>query len=105
MSSAIPTPIQAKLPLVVSACQTSGVRRLWVFGSADRGEWREGTSDIDFLVELDPTRPLPEQFFGLYRALKDIFGVDIDLVSVGGVKNPYFRAELEETRVPVYAAA
>ena len=54
MSSAIPTPIQAKLPLVVSACQTSGVRRLWVFGSAARGEWREGTSDIDFLVELDP---------------------------------------------------
>jgi predicted nucleotidyltransferase len=105
MPSHFPHPIQAKLPLVVSACKASGVRRLWVFGSAARGDWREGASDIDFLVELDPSRPLPEQFLGLYRALKDIFGCHVDLVSMGGVKNPHFRAELEETRVPVYAAA
>ena len=90
---------------MVSACQASGVRRLWVFGSAARGDWREEASDIDFLVELDPSRPLPGQFLGLYRALKDIFGCHVDLVSMGGVKNPHFRAELEETRVPVYAAA
>lgn len=105
MPTSVPTPIQAKLPLVVSACQTLGVRRLWVFGSAARGEWCEESSDIDFLVELDPDRPLPSQFLGLYRALRGIFGERIDLVSIGGVKNPHFRAELEETRVPVYAAA
>jgi predicted nucleotidyltransferase len=105
MGSSVPTPVYAKLPLVIAACRESGVRRLWVFGSAARGEWRDGTSDIDFLVELDPNRALPAQFFGLYRALKGIFGENIDLVSVGGVKNPYFRAELEETRVSVYAAA
>lgn len=105
MSSPLPHPIQAKLPLVVTACQASGVRRLWVFGSAARGDWCEGASDIDFLVELDPSRPLPEQFLGLSQALKHIFGCHVDLVSMGGVKNPHFRAELEETRVPVYAAA
>jgi hypothetical protein len=101
----IPASLQAKLPLVAAACQTAGVRQLWLFGSAVRGEWREATSDIDFLVELDQSRPLPAQFLGLYRALKEIFGREIDLVSIDGVKNPYFREELEETRVPVYAAA
>ena len=89
----------------------AGVRRLWIFGSAAHGEWRaepsgaNPRSGIDFLVELDPSRPLPAQFLGLYRELKAIFGREIDLISVGGVKNPHFRAELEETRVPVYAAA
>ncbi|MFM7052512.1 MAG: nucleotidyltransferase family protein [Planctomycetota bacterium] len=105
MSSPFPHPIQAKLPLAVSACRASGVRRRWVFGSAARIDWREGASDIDFLVELDPSRPLPEQFLGLSRALKGVFGCHVDLVSMGGVKNPHFRAELEETRVSVYAAA
>jgi predicted nucleotidyltransferase len=75
-----------------------------VFGSATHGEWREGISDIDFLVELDRDRPLPKQFLGGYRALKDIFGKYNDLASMGGVKNSYLRAELEETRVPLYAA-
>jgi predicted nucleotidyltransferase len=56
-------------------------------------------------VEPDPPRPLPEQFPGLYRALKDVFGCHVDLVSMGGVKSPHFRAELEETRLPVYATA
>jgi hypothetical protein len=39
------------------------------------------------------------------KLLKDIFGKYNDLASMGGVKNSYLRAELEETRVPVYAAA
>ena len=112
----IAAPVLAKLPEVAAACERAGVRRLWIFGSAAHGEWRaepngaNPPSDIDFLVEdflveLDPSRPLPAQFLGLYRELKAIFGREIDLISVGGVRNPHFRAELEETRVPVYAAA
>jgi len=107
----IAAPILAKLPEVAAACERAGVRRLWIFGSAAHGGWRaepngaNPPSDIDFLVELDRSRPLPAQFLGLYRELKAIFGRDIDLISVGGVKNPHLRAELEETRVPVYAAA
>jgi predicted nucleotidyltransferase len=102
---AIAAPILTKRPEIEAACERAGVRRLWVFGSAVRGEWHESSSDIDFLVELDPKRPLPDQFFGLYRELKSIFGREIDLVSIGGVKNPYFLEGLEQTRVPVYAAA
>ena len=104
-TTAIAAPILTRLPEISAACERARVRHLWVFGSAVRGEWHEGSSDIDFLVELDPERPLPEQFLGLYRELKSIFGREIDLVSIGGVKNPYFLEELEQTRVPVYAAA
>jgi len=83
----------------------AGVRSLWVFGSAVRGGWREGSSDIDFLVELSPHASRAEQFFGLYRALSELFDERIDLVSIDGVKNPYFLAELVDTRVPLYVAA
>lgn len=50
-----------------------------VFSSAVRGEWREDSSDIDFLVELNPNQPLPQQVFGMYHESKCIFRGSIDI--------------------------
>lgn len=102
---ALPAHIQTRLPAVVAACTEAGVLRLWIFGSAATEQWNEESSDVDFLVELDRSRPLADQFLGLYRSLTEIFARRIDLVSVEGVRNQYFKLELERTRVPVYAAA
>jgi hypothetical protein len=51
--------ILARLPEISGACERAGVWHLWVFSSAACGEWREDSSDIDSLVELNPTQPLP----------------------------------------------
>lgn len=105
MAGPIPAPVQAKLPRAGAACEACGVRRLWVFGSAARGDSREGHGDIALLVELDPRQPLPGQFVALSRALGENLHQRVDIAGIGGVRNPIFRAELEATRVPVYAAA
>lgn len=101
----IPDPVHAKIDRVRQACREAGVRSLWLFGSGARGEWLAETSDIDFLVQLSPSGSRAEQFFKLYRSLAELFDERIDLVSVDGVKNSHFLAELAATRVPLYVAA
>jgi predicted nucleotidyltransferase len=104
--------IQEHLQEVLALCERHGVARLWAFGSAvapadDPRPFEPARSDVDFLVEF---RPLPvgalaDAYFGLREGLEATFGCAVDLVTVGSLANPYFRASVERTRVPLYAAA
>ncbi|MEI6256193.1 MAG: nucleotidyltransferase domain-containing protein [Planctomycetota bacterium] len=101
----IPEPVRNNIQRVQLACLEAGVKSLWLFGSSARGDWVAETSDIDFLVQLSSTTSKAEQFFKLYRSLAELFHERIDLVSIDGVRNRHFQAELAETRVPLYVAA
>lgn len=86
-------------------CVRFGVKRLEAFGSVLRGDFKP-TSDIDFLVEFYSPRPDAfDQYFGLKEELERIVGRPVDLVVAGAIRNPYFRAEVEQTKSPVYVAA
>lgn len=61
-----------------------GVRNVRVFGSVARGEADE-TSDIDFLVELEPGRTLFD-LGGLLMDLRDLLGREVDVVTDHGLK-------------------
>ena len=107
-----PPLIQGHLPEVLDLCRRQGVARLWVFGSAvaapdDPRPFQPTGSDVDFLVEFRPhaVGELADAYFGLREGLAAIFGRPVDLVTVGSLANPYFRASVERTRVPLYAAA
>ena len=54
-----------------------------VFGSVARGDFTS-TSDIDFLVEFEPTSSLLD-LIHLEEALQDLLGVDVDVVSAGAL--------------------
>ena len=97
--------IQERLPAIKALCKQLGIAHLWIFGSAAQGKWNPESSDLDFLVELSTDHPPADQLLGLYAGLVDLFPCKIDLVSMRAVKNQHFRAELEETRVALYAAA
>jgi predicted nucleotidyltransferase len=88
-------------------CNEYGVRRLEVFGSAFRGDFDLGESDIDFLVEFsDEHRLSPfERYFGLKESLERLFQRPVDLVEERAIRNPYFREAIERDRMLVYAAA
>lgn len=87
-------------------CRKHYVKRLDIFGSAVTDDFSR-SSDIDFLVEFDsavnPRRF--DNFFELQRALEQLFDRSIDLVEPGGLNNPYFIRQIEQTRRNIYASS
>ena len=71
-----------------------GVARIRVFGSAARGESREG-SDVDLLVEVTgPTTPwFPG---GLVADLEQVLGRRVDIVEPDGIREPLRQTILQE---------
>ncbi|MFE2750706.1 nucleotidyltransferase family protein [Actinosynnema sp. NPDC059335] len=98
--------IEARRPEVEQLCRVLGVRRLDVFGSAVGDSFDLATSDVDVLVEFDagPGFDYFNHYFALKEGLERIFGRPVDLVSVAGIRNPYFRQQVMETREQLYAA-
>ena len=88
-------------------CGLHRVQRLDLFGSAATGAYRPDESDLDFLVEFEPT-DIPgaraDAYFGLLEGLEELFGRPVDLVVDSAIENPYFRESVEQSRAPVYAA-
>lgn len=75
-----------------------GVIRLALFGSCLRGDARED-SDIDLLVDLDPTHELSLiDFADLRLRLGDLLGRDVDLVLRDKLKPHLREAILAEAR-------
>ena len=62
-------------------------------------------SDVDFLVEFDPSDGAPtlKAFFTFRDELAGVLGRPVDLVMAGSVANPFLKAEIDRTREPVYA--
>jgi predicted nucleotidyltransferase len=91
---------------IADICRRFHVVRLEIFGSAAEGAFDEQRSDLDFVVELGdvPGRGRFATFFGLQRALAELFGRAVDLVEEGAPTNPYFIRRLNESRRLVYAA-
>jgi uncharacterized protein len=91
---------------ITGLCERFHVRRLAAFGSAVTGGFQPTTSDYDFSVEFErvPSLRSADQYFGLKEAMELLLGRSVDLVVDRAVRNRFFRQELDETSVEVYAA-
>jgi predicted nucleotidyltransferase len=100
--SLLPEPVLQDLPAL---CERHGIARLELFGSAASGQFREGKSDYDFLYELDPAHPglQADRLLAFAEALETLLGAKVDLVNPRYIRNRYFQAEVERTRVPIHA--
>jgi predicted nucleotidyltransferase len=89
---------------IAAHCRRLNVRRLEIFGSAVNGNFNPETSDLDFLVEFENSNQpgIGRRYLDLADSLEALFDRKVDLVTVGSVKNPYFRANLEATKELVY---
>lgn len=87
-------------------CRKYHVSRLDIFGSAATADFQD-CSDIDFLVEFDSEvgHRRFDNYFGLRRALEQLFARPIDLVEPGGLRNPYFIRRVNETRRNIYVSS
>ena len=61
-----------------------GARNLRVFGSVARGE-EDSTSDVDFLVDMEPGKSLLD-LGGLLMDLQELLGCSVDIVTEQGLK-------------------
>ena len=88
-------------------CRRFHVRRLDLFGSAARDDFDADRSDVDFVVDFDRSHPDAMKFrtyLGLKRSLEELLGRPVDLVEESAVVNPYFKAELQRSRIPLFEA-
>lgn len=95
--------IEANRNTLHELCRRHGVARLDVFGSVTGEDFDPIRNDIDFLVEFEPLPPgaCADAFFGLREALETLLDRRVDLVSLRSARNPFFRAAIEESRVPL----
>lgn len=98
--------LESKRKQISEACSRHGVARLHVFGSALNDEFRFDKSDLDLLVEFVPMEPYArvEAYFGMLEELRALLNMEVDLVMVGAVKNPYIAREIERKKEVLYAA-
>jgi predicted nucleotidyltransferase len=92
------------LDRIETFCRKWKIRELSLFGSVLRDDFRPD-SDVDVLVsfELDA----PWDLFHLVEMRDELialFGRDVDLVEKEGLRNPFRRRTILDTREVIYAA-
>lgn len=97
--------IELNLQKIIELCQRFHVRKLWVFGSILTPRFNKD-SDVDLCVDFEKDKinllGYADNFFDFQYALEDLFGRKVDITEDSAVRNPYFRAELNETRKLIY---
>jgi predicted nucleotidyltransferase len=81
-------------------CRANGIRRLALFGSVIRDDFRP-ESDVDVLVEFMPDVRVGLAFIRLEDELSAIFGRRVDLNTPGSLSK-HFRDEVLREAEPVY---
>jgi hypothetical protein len=102
---AIPGSLLPHLATIRELCRRHGIARLELFGSATTDAFEPGRSDYDFLIELDAAAPgsRAQRLLDFAEALEALLGAPVDLVNPHYIRNPYFAAEVQRTRLPLYA--
>lgn len=84
-------------------CNDHAVKSLFVFGSILTDRFN-ADSDVDFIVDIDSSNPLDytDHYFALKSELEKIFKKPVDLLEEKALKNPFFKKQIEHTKVLVY---
>ena len=84
-------------------CGSNKVRSLFAFGSVLTDDFRVD-SDIDLVVDIDEKDPLSysDSYFNLKFQLEQLFQRKIDLLEQKAIRNPFLKAQIEQTQVLIY---
>ncbi|MCC5920394.1 MAG: nucleotidyltransferase domain-containing protein [Cyclobacteriaceae bacterium] len=84
-------------------CKKYRVKNIYVFGSVLTDEF-SSSSDIDFVVDFDENDPIKytDLYFQLKEELEQVLMRKIDLIEERGIKNSFFRKEIDDSKVMIY---
>jgi len=95
--------IQIPRERIEAFCRAHGIRRLALFGSVLREDFRP-ESDVDVLIEFQPGVRVGLAFIRLQDELSEILGRTVDLNTPGSISR-YFRDEVLDEAEELYVAA
>ena len=63
-------------------------------------------SDIDFMVDFDENDPIAytDLYFQLKDQLEQVLKRQIDLIEERGIKNSFFRKDIDKSKVVIYGS-
>ena len=88
--------LQEKREEILRIAARRGAYNVRVFGSVARGE-AGPDSDVDFLVELEPSRSLLD-LGGLLMDLQDLLECEVDVLTEAGLRDRIRQRVLSEAR-------
>lgn len=96
-------PIEIPYEAVADFCRRNHIRRLSLFGSVLRDDFRPD-SDIDVLVEFEEGKTPDLSFFTMGEELAEIIGRPVDFLTQGFL-GKYIRDQVLTDALPIYDAA
>ena len=97
---------QINIPELKALCLRFGVKELYGFGSLVSGEMT-AESDLDFMVRFDEMLPVAgafDRYVDLKDELASLYQRRVDLLTLRPFRNHIFQAEIDRTKVLLYAA-
>lgn len=96
--------IQVRPNEFISLCKSHDVKSVYAFGSSVTENFKEDTSDIDLLVELNTEDPIKrgQNLIDLWDKLEAYFQRKVDLLTSSSIKNPILRKNIDSSKVLVY---
>ena len=96
--------IENKIPEITGLCKKHNVKELYLFGSALTSDFAE-QSDVDLAVVFSRAGITGsfDQYFDFKLDMEQLLRRPVDLLCENGVRNRYFRQELNATKKLIYA--
>lgn len=84
-------------------CREYSVKNLSVFGSVLTNSFSTD-SDIDFVVDFEENDPIKytDLYFQFKDKLEQILKRKIELIEERGIRNSFFKKEIDESKVVIY---
>jgi hypothetical protein len=98
--------IESRRDTIAILCSRHGVKRLELFGSILRDDFDADRSDVDMLVEFDPSVASSfTNYMSLKEELEKLLGRSVDLVEPGAIRNRRLRYYIEQSKSSIYEVA
>jgi predicted nucleotidyltransferase len=88
----------------ITLCENHDVYSLYAFGSSINKQFKDETSDIDLLIELNTEDPIKrgENLISLWDKLESFFQRKVDILTNSSLRNPILKKNINSSKILIY---